>query len=122
MTAPVPVPEQQELEGQELQLEEELQREVEQELQHEVEKELQKGTNTTKPGGEECYTPVCSLSELQELGRRRVTCDERAVVVFHVKETGNVYALDHFCYRESAEKTASCFNSLFFQILVVHLT
>ena len=42
---------------------------------------------------------MCSLAELQKLGRKRVTVNERVVVLFHVK--GEVYALDHFCYRES---------------------
>lgn len=44
------------------------------------------------------YSLVCSLSELQRLGRKRIILNERAVVLFHVK--GQVYALDHFCYRK----------------------
>ena len=44
------------------------------------------------------YHFACSLAELQQLGRKRVTVEERVVVVFHVK--GQVYALDHFCYRK----------------------
>lgn len=43
------------------------------------------------------YEVVCSLSELQRLGRKRVALDERVVVLFYVE--GNIYALDHFCYR-----------------------
>lgn len=43
------------------------------------------------------YTAVCSLRELQQLGKKRITLNERVVVLFHVK--GEVYALDHFCYR-----------------------
>ena len=45
------------------------------------------------------YQVACSLAELQRLGRKRVTVDDRVVVLFHVK--GQLYALDHFCYRES---------------------
>lgn len=44
------------------------------------------------------YSQVCSFSELQRLGRKRVTLNDRVVVLFHVK--GEVYALDHFCYRK----------------------
>lgn len=43
------------------------------------------------------YSQVCSLKELQRVGKKRVTLNERVVVLFHVK--GTVYALDHFCYR-----------------------
>lgn len=46
---------------------------------------------------DEGYQDVCSLSELQKLGRKRVILSERVVVLFYVK--GKVYALDHFCYR-----------------------
>lgn len=46
------------------------------------------------------YNLVCTLSELQELGRKRVISNGRAVVVFCVEATGELYALDHFCYRE----------------------
>ena len=45
----------------------------------------------------EGYRLVCSLDELKRLGRKRVTVDERVVVLFLVE--GNVYALDYFCYR-----------------------
>lgn len=44
----------------------------------------------------EGYSQVCSLSELQRLGKKRIVLNERVVVLFHVK--GKVYALDHFCY------------------------
>ena len=44
------------------------------------------------------YQFACSLKELEQLGRKRITVEERVVVVFHVK--GQVYALDHFCYRK----------------------
>lgn len=54
---------------------------------------------------EDDYSLVCSLTELQGLGRKRVTLNERVVVLFHVKE--KVYALDHFCYREN--KHARCY-------------
>ena len=50
-------------------------------------------------GVEEGYERVCGLSELQAAGRKRVTVHGgRIVVLFHV--SGQVYALDHFCYRE----------------------
>lgn len=49
---------------------------------------------------EEDFQQVCSLGELEELGRKRVTVGGRAVVLFHLKDTGNIYALDHFCYRK----------------------
>ena len=48
------------------------------------------------------YQVVCSLAELQSLGRKRVTVDGRVVVVFHVK--GQLHALDHFCYRKGKRK------------------
>ena len=41
---------------------------------------------------------ACSLSELQAAGRKRVAVQGRIVALFHV--SGQVYALDHFCYRE----------------------
>lgn len=44
------------------------------------------------------YTAVCSLRELQSLGRKRVTLNDRVVVLFNVKGE-EVHALDHFCYR-----------------------
>ena len=47
---------------------------------------------------EDGYDLVCSLRELQGLGRKRVALNERVVVLFHVKE--KLYALDHFCYRK----------------------
>jgi len=43
------------------------------------------------------YKLICSLLELQKLKKKRVTVDDRVVVLFYVK--GNVYAIDHFCYR-----------------------
>ena len=51
-------------------------------------------------GGDKGYHFACSLAELQRLGRKRVTVEERVVVLFHVK--GQLYALDHFCYRKSS--------------------
>ena len=45
------------------------------------------------------YHFACSLTELQQLGRKRVSVEERVVVLFHVN--GQIYALDHFCYRKS---------------------
>lgn len=45
------------------------------------------------------YSVVCSLSELQQLGRKKVIHKERVVVIFYVE--GKVYALDHFCYRKT---------------------
>ena len=48
--------------------------------------------------GEGGYERACSLSELQAAGRKRVTVQGRIVALFHV--SGQVYALDHFCYRE----------------------
>ena len=59
----------------------------------------------TEGGGSEegkGYHFACSLTELQQLGRKRVTVEERVVVLFHVK--GQVYALDHFCYRKLRHK------------------
>ena len=44
------------------------------------------------------YHLACSLSELEQVGRKRVSVEDRVVVLFHVK--GKVYALDHFCYRK----------------------
>ena len=49
-------------------------------------------------GGEKSYQFACSLKELERLGRKRITVEERVVVLFHVK--GQVYAIDHFCYRK----------------------
>ncbi len=46
----------------------------------------------------EGYSEVASLSELQRTERKRVTVEERVIVLFHVG--GTVYAMDHFCYRE----------------------
>ena len=48
--------------------------------------------------GEGGYERACSLSELQAAGRKRVTVQGRIVALFHV--SSQVYALDHFCYRE----------------------
>ena len=53
---------------------------------------------TEVEGGGKGYQFACSLKELERLGRKRVTVEERVVVVFHVK--GQIYALDHFCYRK----------------------
>ena len=49
-------------------------------------------------GADEEFHLVASLSELKKNGRKRVAVGERVVVVFHV--AGQLYALDHFCYRE----------------------
>ena len=46
----------------------------------------------------EGYRLICSLVDLQKLKKKRVTIDERVVVLFYVK--GKVYAIDHFCYRK----------------------
>ena len=54
-------------------------------------------------GGGCGYERVCGLAELQAGGRKRVTLNGRIVVIFHVN--GQVYALDHFCYRESVDLT-----------------
>ena len=48
------------------------------------------------------YNFACSLKELEQLGRKRVTVEERVVVVFHIK--GQIYAIDHFCYRKLTSK------------------
>lgn len=56
---------------------------------------------------EDGYSLVCSLSELQGLGRKRVKLNERVVVLFHVKE--KVYALDHFCYRKRITHTQTLY-------------
>lgn len=74
-------------------------------LPKELEQELE--------GAEEvaCYNPVCTLNELQELGRKRVISNGRAVVVFYVHDTGNVYALDHFCYRELIHDNCRILNN-----------
>ena len=48
----------------------------------------------------EGYKPVCSLVELQKIGKKKVTLDGRVIALFYVK--GKVYALDHFCYRTFA--------------------
>lgn len=44
------------------------------------------------------YEVVCSFEELRDAGRKRVSINGRVVVLFYVR--GEVYALDHFCYRE----------------------
>ena len=44
------------------------------------------------------YSPVGTLEELQTSGRKRVSLNERVVVIFYA--SGELYALDHFCYRE----------------------
>ena len=49
-------------------------------------------------GGDKGYQFACSLKELEQLGRKRVAVEERVVVVFHIK--GQIYAMDHFCYRK----------------------
>ena len=49
---------------------------------------------------EDGFERVCSLQSLREVGRQRVTLKGRIVVLFCV--SGEVYALDHFCYREQA--------------------
>ena len=56
----------------------------------------------------EGYSQVCSLSELQRLGRKRIALNGRVVVLFHVK--GKVYALDHFCYREYTKNVATAYK------------
>ena len=48
--------------------------------------------------GEDGYEEICSLEALRVAGRKRVTLNGRVVVLFYV--SGQVYALDHFCYRE----------------------
>ena len=48
--------------------------------------------------GEDGYVPVAPLKELRDAGRKRVTINERVVILFYVN--GEVYALDHFCYRK----------------------
>lgn len=60
------------------------------------------------------YQFACSLKELERLGRKRITVEERVVVVFHVK--GQIYALDHFCYRklQSNEVFISFCQNIFF--------
>ena len=66
---------------------------------------------TEGEGGGQGYQFACSLKELEQLGRKRVTVEERVIVVFHVK--GQVYALDHFCYRKfSLEPRLSTKESL----------
>ena len=47
---------------------------------------------------EEGYSPVGSMRELQASGKRRVTVNERTLVIVYAR--GEVYALDHFCYRK----------------------
>ena len=42
------------------------------------------------------YTAVCSLDELQRLGKKKFILKERVMVIFYVE--GKAYALDHFCY------------------------
>lgn len=49
-------------------------------------------------GADEEFHLVASLSELKRSGRKRVAVGERVIVVFYV--AGQLYALDHFCYRE----------------------
>ena len=44
------------------------------------------------------FETVCSLEALKAAGRKRVSLNGRIVVLFYV--SGEVYALDHFCYRE----------------------
>ena len=44
------------------------------------------------------FTKVISLEELVEKQKTIVTIEERIIALFYVK--GNVFALDHFCYRE----------------------
>ena len=44
------------------------------------------------------FTKVISLEELVEKQKTIVTVEERIIALFYVK--GNVFALDHFCYRE----------------------
>ena len=44
------------------------------------------------------FETVCSLEALKAAGRKRVSLNGRIVVLFYVG--GEVYALDHFCYRE----------------------
>ena len=53
-------------------------------------------------GGDKGYQFACSLKELEQLGRKRVTVEERVVVVFHIK--GQIYAMDHFCYRKLTKR------------------
>ncbi len=49
-------------------------------------------------GVQEQFYFALSLSELKQLGRKRVILENgRVIVVFFVKD--EVYALDHFCYR-----------------------
>lgn len=48
--------------------------------------------------GEDSFVPVAPLKELRAAGRKRVTLNERVVILFYVN--GEVYALDHFCYRK----------------------
>ena len=45
------------------------------------------------------YHVVATLDELKRVRKKRVTVEERVVVLFYV--SGEVHALDHFCYRES---------------------
>lgn len=47
---------------------------------------------------EQDYERICSLEALRVAGRKRVALNGRIVVLFYV--SGQVYALDHFCYRE----------------------
>lgn len=64
--------------------------------------------------GEDGYVPVVPLKELRAAGRRRVTLNERVVVLFYVN--GDVYALDHFCYRKpemfTSQHTVCCYLHL----------
>ena len=50
------------------------------------------------------YEVVCSFGELRDAGRKRVLINGRVVVLFYVR--GEVYALDHFCYREQHQCTS----------------
>lgn len=52
----------------------------------------------SKGSEDESYHLVCSLDELKGVKKKRVTVEERVVVLFYVN--GEIHALDHFCYRE----------------------
>ena len=62
--------------------------------------------------GEKGYQFACSLKELERLGRKRVTVEERVVVVFHVK--GQIYAMDHFCYRKLTKQILQKITDIIF--------
>ncbi len=54
---------------------------------------------TKGEGVQEQFYFAVSLSELKQSGRKRVILENgRVIAVFYVKD--EVYALDHFCYRE----------------------